>query len=209
MNRGIHMFPLRLKQLRVAAGYTQQSFADAFGVAQSTVGNWEAGIRQPNNGTLFKLADFFGVSYDFLIGAAKTEKDPFSERFRERAQLSISLMDSSDLAEAAANGYPLDDIDRILKQSYPLSLAEACIVAFYIGDEVSELLGENEDDYLDSALEKILQDPIRWLNHLKKRRKSKKKEMFEQKYNALTPAHKKIIDDIISAFLIQQKKSEE
>lgn len=35
------------------------------------------------------------------------------------------------------------------------------------------------------------------------------KEPFEKKYNALTPAHKKIIDDIISAFLTQQKKSEE
>ena len=207
------MLESRLKKLREAAGYTQQSFANAFGVAQSTVGNWESGTREPSHSTLLKLADFFGVSYDYLVGKAKTEKDPFSERFRERAQFSISVMDPADLAAARENVCPYEEIDQILEQSSPLSFAEACIVAFYIGDSVSSLLGEYEEDYMKSTLDKILQDPFRWAEHLKKNRKptdtSNKKEPFEQKYNALTPAHKKIIDDIISAFLVQQENTKE
>ena len=37
------VFQTRLRELREAAGYkTQQAFADAFGVAQSTIGNWKS-----------------------------------------------------------------------------------------------------------------------------------------------------------------------
>lgn len=62
------MFRIILKQLREDAGYSQYSFADAFGVAQSTVGNWEAGTREPNFKTIQKLASFFNVSVDYLLG---------------------------------------------------------------------------------------------------------------------------------------------
>lgn len=67
------MFQTRLKELREAAGYkSQQSFADVFGVAQSTVGGWEAGKREPNYATTMRLAKFFGVSVDDLLD----HKDP-------------------------------------------------------------------------------------------------------------------------------------
>lgn len=68
------MFKVRLRELREAAGYkTQQSFADVFGVAQSTVGNWEAGKREPNYETTLKLANFFHVSVDYLLGQEGAE----------------------------------------------------------------------------------------------------------------------------------------
>lgn len=63
------MFRTRLRELRENAGYkSQQAFADAFGVAQSTVGGWEAGKREPNYATTLKLANFFHVSVDYLLG---------------------------------------------------------------------------------------------------------------------------------------------
>lgn len=62
------MFRIRLKELREKAGYSQYSFADKFGVAQSTVGSWESGKREPNFETMQRLADFFGVSVDYLLG---------------------------------------------------------------------------------------------------------------------------------------------
>ena len=62
------MFQTKLRELREAAGYSsQQSFADAFGVAQSTVGGWEAGKREPNYATTIRLARFFGVTIDTLL----------------------------------------------------------------------------------------------------------------------------------------------
>lgn len=70
------MFQTRLRELREATGYkSQQAFADAFGVAQSTVGGWEAGKREPNYETTMRLARFFGVSIDNLLGL-EIKKDP-------------------------------------------------------------------------------------------------------------------------------------
>lgn len=63
------MFQTKLRELRELSGYkSQQAFADAFGVAQSTVGGWEAGKREPNYATTLKLANFFHVSVDYLLG---------------------------------------------------------------------------------------------------------------------------------------------
>ena len=71
------MFQTRLRELREAAGYkSQQVFADAFGVAQSTVGNWEAGKREPNYDTTMRLAHFFGVSLDYLLGSTDQKEGP-------------------------------------------------------------------------------------------------------------------------------------
>lgn len=65
----IIIFRFRIRALRESAGYkSQQSFADAFGIAQSTVGGWEAGKREPNYETTIRLADFFDVSVDYLLG---------------------------------------------------------------------------------------------------------------------------------------------
>ena len=79
------MFRTRIRELRESAGYkSQKSFADAFGVAQSTVGNWEAGTREPNHETVQKLADFFHVPVGYLLGKENTLKtfptgDPWSK----------------------------------------------------------------------------------------------------------------------------------
>lgn len=62
------MFRIRLKELRENAGLSQYSFADKFGISQSTVGNWEAGKREPNFNTMERIADFFNVSVDYLLG---------------------------------------------------------------------------------------------------------------------------------------------
>lgn len=69
------LFSVRLRELREEQGYSsQQAFASAFGVAQSTVGNWEAGRREPNQETTIRLAAFFGVTTDYLLGLVN---DPF------------------------------------------------------------------------------------------------------------------------------------
>ena len=66
------MFKIALKKLRENKGMSQYQFAKEFGVAQSTVGSWESGAREPNFDTLNRLADYFGVSTDYLLG--RTDK---------------------------------------------------------------------------------------------------------------------------------------
>jgi repressor LexA len=57
-----------LKKLRKEKGLTQISFAEQFQISYGTIAMWETNKRQPDNTTLMRLADFFGVSIDYLLG---------------------------------------------------------------------------------------------------------------------------------------------
>ena len=63
----------KLKELRLSKGLTQIEFARIFNIANGTVGNWETGKRAPDYDTLIKIADFYGVTIDHLLGRAQIE----------------------------------------------------------------------------------------------------------------------------------------
>lgn len=58
----------RLKKLRKEKKLTQLEFAKAIGVAESTMSLYENNKRQPDYVTLSKLADYYNVSVDYLLG---------------------------------------------------------------------------------------------------------------------------------------------
>ena len=47
---------------------SQSALAKIIGVAQQTIGSWETGRTSPDTEMLKKLADYFGVSIDYLLG---------------------------------------------------------------------------------------------------------------------------------------------
>ena len=58
----------RLLQLRKERGMTQKQLARQLHVARSTIAAYENGRGQPSYSVLCELADFFGVSLDYLFG---------------------------------------------------------------------------------------------------------------------------------------------
>lgn len=62
------MLRIRLKELREAKHISQAQLAKAVGVGQSTVGMWESGKSVPEYKTLLKVADYFQVTVDYLMG---------------------------------------------------------------------------------------------------------------------------------------------
>lgn len=73
------MIQIQLKRLREEKGISQQELATAIGVAQSAVGNWESGLREPRSlKQLEQIADFFGVSTDYLLGREGAQEKPTS-----------------------------------------------------------------------------------------------------------------------------------
>lgn len=69
----------RLKELRLAAGYSQQALANKLQVVRSTIAMWETGGSNPDNVMLQKIADTFNVSVDYLLGREEQKKDPAAE----------------------------------------------------------------------------------------------------------------------------------
>lgn len=58
----------RLKELRKKQKLTQQQVADAIGIGMQAYAYYEKEERDPSPDTLCRLADFFNVSVDELLG---------------------------------------------------------------------------------------------------------------------------------------------
>ena len=70
----------RIKDLREDRDMRQSDLANAVGIDQRTISNYETGKTNPDSESLIKLADFFGVSIDYLVGRIPTDYTHSSER---------------------------------------------------------------------------------------------------------------------------------
>lgn len=61
-------FAKRLKQLRELEGLKQIELAEKLNLTSAALSQYEKGIREPNSEMLKKIADYFDVSTDFLLG---------------------------------------------------------------------------------------------------------------------------------------------
>lgn len=64
----------RIAQLRKNRSMSQFQLAKTLNIATSTLGMYEINKRKPNMEMLEKLADFFGVSIDYLLGRETSDK---------------------------------------------------------------------------------------------------------------------------------------
>jgi len=58
---------MRLKELRKSRGMTQQRLAIELCMNQNSISRYESGEREADYKTLILLADYFGVSIDYLL----------------------------------------------------------------------------------------------------------------------------------------------
>lgn len=77
---------MRLKELREERNLSQLDVANAIGTSQTNIGRWEKERNEPSSGYVIKLADFFEVTTDYLLG----REDDFGN---------ISVTTNPDLSE--------------------------------------------------------------------------------------------------------------
>lgn len=58
----------KIKNLRTRKKLSQKEFGKIFSLAESTIGMYERDERKPDYETLKRLAEFFGVTTDYLLG---------------------------------------------------------------------------------------------------------------------------------------------
>ena len=58
----------RMKTLRLKRGLKQDEAAKKLDISMSAYCRYEHGEREPNASVLWRMADFFGVSIDYLVG---------------------------------------------------------------------------------------------------------------------------------------------
>lgn len=75
-----------LRLLRQKAGLTMKELSKAVKISESAVSQYELGKRQADYETLLRLAEFFGVSADYLIRDEETTK-----KFRQASNEELML----------------------------------------------------------------------------------------------------------------------
>lgn len=74
-----------LKRLRTKKGLTSEELCSKIGIKGGSYRNYERNDRKPDYDTLVKLADFYGVTADYLLGRpdAKPPEEPLDEFARK------------------------------------------------------------------------------------------------------------------------------
>jgi len=68
----------RIARLREENGLTQEELSLKIGISRAALSHYEKNRRQPDYDTIRKLADFFGVSVDYVLGHTNIRETPES-----------------------------------------------------------------------------------------------------------------------------------
>lgn len=89
----------KIKNLRLEKGYDQQDICDFLNIEQSTLSNYENNRRTPKLEMIAKMADFFGVTTDYLLDREveltkkdKMEIDEYLNQFENELLSQTGLM---------------------------------------------------------------------------------------------------------------------
>lgn len=84
----------RIKDLREDRDLRQTDVAEATGIDQRTLSNYETGKTNPDSFALIRLAEFFDVSIDYLLGRTNLRKDTADDVLQE-LQAARSMLDDA------------------------------------------------------------------------------------------------------------------
>ena len=90
-----------IKKLRIARGLNQVEFAKILCVTKQCVSNWENDNVVPSIDMLCKIADFFEVSTDYLLGRS------------ERRVIEVSSLTDEQVAHITSLIYDLTKLNRM------------------------------------------------------------------------------------------------
>lgn len=99
------MFGKRLKKLRENADINQEKLGNILGLSASTIGMYEQGRRQPDNETLIKVAEYFDVSTDYLLGKTDIKKYDLPYENETEKELYKKLKLLSEEEQATLNSF--------------------------------------------------------------------------------------------------------
>lgn len=76
-------FGKKISELRKTAGLSQEEFGEMFGVSRQSVSKWESDQTLPEFATIIKIADFFNVSIDEMLGRENARPADAGKVFNE------------------------------------------------------------------------------------------------------------------------------
>lgn len=111
-------FSERLKALRIEKGLTQDELAERLNISRSTMAGYEAPSKKrvPDPDGLIKLATFFDVSIDYLLGHTDNRR-PYSP-VPETMTLEDALRELLNSEHVMFNDLPVGELDDETKEDF-------------------------------------------------------------------------------------------
>lgn len=104
----------RIKQLRKKAGLTQSELGKYLKVGKSTISQYETNTNMPDSDMILKIANFFDVSTDYLLGRTNTPRPGKHEDKTEHSP--IGFLSQGDIN--------LKELERIINRAVRKALKE-------------------------------------------------------------------------------------
>ena len=136
-------FCKRFKELRTERNLTQTDVANALGVTTQAVSKWESQSSLPDIAMLIPIADFYGVTVDYLLGHDMAEKEKEILSYLDR-QETLFLLPKEQWEDALKE-------TRSMVRKYPKDhrlMLELCLELFMCYKKIS-----SEAKYLTELLE--------------------------------------------------------
>lgn len=123
-----NIFGKRLKLLRNEKHLTGEEFGKIFNVTKVAVSNWESGRRFPEQTILTKIADYFNVTTDYLLG--RTNERTFTVRDEKSICNDLKqIMDDFKSGQAGPAFYGDTELDEeelaLIEDAFELALIRA------------------------------------------------------------------------------------
>ena len=94
----------RIRDLREDRDLRQSDVANATGIDQKTISNYETGKTNPDSFAIIKLAEFFGVSTDYLLGVEKANSDLVSDAEKKPEDIKKRVTELEQILEKIRRG---------------------------------------------------------------------------------------------------------
>lgn len=114
----------RIKMLREEMGLSQRQLAEELEISRPSITKYERDEREPNYMVFLKIADFFGVSTDFLLGKTN-EKDKNIHDY---------IRSAKKLEDVTANDFISDDLELNSIQKSAINGLLACYISKIVPD---------------------------------------------------------------------------
>ncbi|HBG3257132.1 TPA: helix-turn-helix transcriptional regulator, partial [Clostridioides difficile] len=154
LGRSDIMFGERLKELRLKSKLKQSELGEKIGVSASIIGMYEQGRRFADQSTLIKLAEYFNVTTDYLLGHTKTN---YSVSANIPGMPSIVCEDNSiyDILDGKKDIKSLEDMNKFLENTdYNNEVKE--VLKKYM--QLDEMDRKAIDRMIDNAYERLKED---------------------------------------------------
>lgn len=132
-------FSERLTQLREDRGLKRQEVADALEISRASLEYYEKGQRKPDIEVAARIAKYYGVSTDYLVGVSAAQVTASENETLK------TVCDYLGISEASAE-----------QVSYLTSIGYSTNINAILSSEIIEILTTSLDDYDKKSIEKAI-----------------------------------------------------